>query len=244
MGAIRKRYGALDCVVFPPTTGAPPRLCVVLCHGYGAPGSDLVPLGFELLARNDAFRDQVQLVFPAALLSMDEAGLYGGRAWWPINMQELLDSFANGDFRRLTVQEPPGLVRAREALLELLAEIQAETGLTTSQFVLGGFSQGAMLTTDITLHLPESTAGLCILSGTLICEPTWRELAPRRRGMHVFQSHGQTDTVLPLAGAMWLRQLLEEAGLHVDFLEFQGPHTIPPAALDHVAELISGALRS
>lgn len=238
MAAVRKTYGPLDCVVFPPSGGVAPRACVILCHGYGAPGTDLVPLGFDLVAHRGPPRDQVQLVFPAAPLSLDEIGLYGGRAWWPINMQELLDCYAHGDFDLLREQVPPGLDAAREAFLETLAAVQEETQLPLSRIVLGGFSQGAMLTTDTALHLPESPAGLCILSGTLICESRWRSLAPRHRGLPVLQSHGRADQILPVQAARELRDLLTSSGLEVDYVEFPGPHTIPPEALERVGAMI------
>ena len=44
----RGRLGGLDCIVISPRAGNPKSL-VVLCHGFGAPGSDLVNLAEELV---------------------------------------------------------------------------------------------------------------------------------------------------------------------------------------------------
>lgn len=44
----RGRLGGLDCIVISPRAGTPKSL-VVLCHGFGAPGSDLVNLAEELV---------------------------------------------------------------------------------------------------------------------------------------------------------------------------------------------------
>ena len=74
---------------------------------------------------------------------------------------------------------PEGLASARRKLMALLEVAQVETGLPMSRFLLGGFSQGAMLATDVTLRLEEAPAGLAALSGTLLCEEEWR---PRARG--------------------------------------------------------------
>ncbi len=104
--------------------------------------------------------------------------------------------------------------------------------------ILGGFSQGAMLATDVALRLEEAPAGLIIWSGTLISEPEWRKRAPARRGLGVFQSHGRQDPLLPFLRAVALRDLLIEAGLEVDFLAFDGEHTIPLEALERTADFL------
>src|SRR5690606_4444673 len=63
----RHEYGGLTCqVVNAPTAATDPTLAVVLCHGYGAPADDLVPIGAELLATDAAIARNVRLYFPAA----------------------------------------------------------------------------------------------------------------------------------------------------------------------------------
>jgi phospholipase/carboxylesterase len=238
MSAIKKKYGSLEAVVMPPAAGAAPQLCVILCHGFGAGGTDLVPLGFELRAMDDALADGVQFLFPAAPLSLDELGIYGGRAWWHIDMAELMEAISTGSLRLMRDEHPPELPAARAALLELLREVQAETNLPLNRFVLGGFSQGSMLATDVALHLPENVAGLCLFSGTLLSETVWRPLAARHAGLRVLQTHGRHDMILPFQAARWLHDMLTEAGMTVDFLEFSGDHTIPAEALRKCGDLL------
>jgi predicted esterase len=57
-----------------------------------------------------------------------------------------------------------GLDEARKAVLAMVEQVQRDTGLPLSRLILAGFSQGAMLATDVALHLPESPAALCIFS--------------------------------------------------------------------------------
>jgi phospholipase/carboxylesterase len=83
-----------------------------------------------------------------------------------------------------------------------------------------------------------------ILSGTLIAEAEWRARAPARKGLRVFQSHGRRDPILPYDNAERLRGLLQDAGLEVDFLAFEGEHTIPMDALSRVADLLSARLKA
>lgn len=232
--------GGLTCRII---EGDKPELNVVLCHGFGAPGTDLVPLAQEIVAQKPEIAERVRWVFPAAPLDLEAYGGFGdARAWWLIDFQRLAASMSGGrgiDMRR---EMPEGLTKARHHLLALIEELSLKSGLGIGRFVLGGFSQGAMLTTDVTLRLEEPPAGLMILSGTLICEDAWIERAPIRKGLKVLQSHGQMDPILPFENAEALRDLLLHAGLEVDFVPFMGPHTIPFEMLGKMAEYIEARL--
>src|SRR5690349_618718 len=107
---------------------------VVLLHGYGAPGEDLVPLGRELGLGRD-----VRFVFPEAHLRLQGMGSWDARAWWPIDMERLQVAIATGNARDLTRERPEGLDVARERLLSLLDEVERRLG---GPVTLGGFSQG------------------------------------------------------------------------------------------------------
>ncbi len=232
--------GELTCRVIGPPESQPPEAVVLLCHGFGAPGTDLVPLADEFVRCHPALENRVQFVFPEGPLTVPEVP--GGRAWWLINMLKLQSSLAEGRFRDVTRKIPPKLPDARNRLMTLVELLQDNTGLPLSRFVLGGFSQGAMLTTDVTLHLPETPGALLIYSGTLVAESEWKELAPARAGLPVLQTHGTFDPLLPFEAAEWLRDLLTEAGLDVDFRSFPGIHTIPGEAIPASAELIGTLL--
>src|SRR4051812_34225693 len=83
-------WGGLTTIVvqnFP--RGEKPSLAVVLCHGYGAPGTDLAGLGQPLLTGADD--KEIALLFPAAPLDLADQGIPGGRAWWPIDLDRLIN---------------------------------------------------------------------------------------------------------------------------------------------------------
>lgn len=231
--------GGLTCrIVDELPDGQSPTLAVVFCHGFGAPGTDLVPLGPELLELEPSLSESVRFIFPEAPLSLEEYGYAEGRAWWPIDMLRLQMAIETGRIRELRGETPPGLAQAADLLRGLVEDVCRTTGLPLSRLVLGGFSQGAMLATEVTLRLPELPAALVILSGTLLCEEKWRELAAKRGKLIVFQSHGTTDPLLPFENAVCLRDLLTESGCEVEFLAFRGPHTIPTEALLRLGELL------
>src|SRR5436309_2302056 len=79
--------------------------------------------------------------------------------------------------REFRKAEPEGMAKARAMMLKLVDELVAQTGLPLGKIVLGGFSQGAMISTDVALRLEEAPRALAILSGTLLIEDAWRAKA-------------------------------------------------------------------
>jgi phospholipase/carboxylesterase len=215
-----------------------PELVVILCHGFGAPGTDLVPIGPEILGVSERIAETTQFIFPEAPLSLADIGMPGGRAWWHIDMERLIGAAERGEFRDLRNDHPDELPAAREKLLALIDEVRGRTGLPMSKIVLGGFSQGSMLSTDVALRLDDPPAALCVWSGTLLCEDSWRELAAKRGPLRVLQSHGRTDPILPFEASLWLRDLFRESGFEIEFIEFNGTHTIPYEAMAGFVQLL------
>ncbi len=241
MQASRQTYGDLNCYVMAPE--ADPRSAdgvVILCHGFGAPGDDLVPLAGEMVRQAPQLGERLMFVFPAAPLTPPELG--GGRAWWPIDMMELQRALDRGEFRDRRAESPELLPQSREMVQTLVEQVRSQTGLPLSRIVLGGFSQGAMLATDVSLRLEDSPAGLIVFSGTLLCQDEWRRLAPGRSGLRVFQSHGTLDPLLPFAAAEELRDLLAQAGLTVEFHAFPGMHTIDGEGMRAAVALLKAVL--
>jgi phospholipase/carboxylesterase len=227
--------GDLEVFVFQ-ASSAPPDSAVILCHGFGAPGDDLVSLAPELVRHSKAL-ENTRFYFPRGLIDL---GFQHARAWWLLDMDAVQrlgrDPEALREFRR---QEPKGMPAARAALLKLVRDVADSTKLPLKRIALGGFSQGAMLACDIALRTEEPLAGLAVLSGTLLIEDTWQRKAKARAGFHVFQAHGHSDPVLPFRGAELLRDLLTEAGLVVEFLPFPGGHTITLDALQELAGFLT-----
>ncbi|MFY0564454.1 alpha/beta hydrolase [Archangium lansingense] len=237
MRRVSTRLGELDCqVVDAVPEGASPELAVVLCHGFGAPATDLVPLAMELVDLKPELGPKVRFVFPAAPISLSALGMPHARAWFNLPQEVLMGQ--ERDWDKFAGSTPDGLVQARRGLMSLLSALSAATKLPYGRIALGGFSQGGMITTDVALRLEEAPAGLCILSGTLISQDEWKQRSAKRTGLPVLQSHGRFDTVLAYGQAERLRDLLTDAGLPVEFIPFNGPHTIAPEVLERMAEFL------
>ncbi len=201
----------------------PSAPAIVLCHGYGAPGDDLVGL-----AQAVEVGPGVRWFFPEAPLEIDL-----GCGWWPVDMVRLQMELARGGRQWDPSETPEGMPHAVDALIACLRALETEHGVNPKRTILGGFSQGAMVTTDIALHHEPSFAGLAILSGSHVRRDRWSAALSRvGKQQHIFQSHGRRDPILPFAIAEVLHGALVEAGADASFLPFHGGHELPPRVLD------------
>ena len=236
--ASQERIGQLDCITIQPQVA--PRAVAVLCHGFGAPGDDLVGLAPDLLEARSSTAP-VELIFPAGPLSLAAEGFPEGRAWWALSIQRLLAMMEQGQYELIREESPDGIEAARDALCEVIETALARRGLTSQHLLLGGFSQGAMLAMECACcGLAQPPAALALYSGCLIREPHWRVAAARLAGTRILQSHGELDPILPLRTGRWLYDLLLAHHCPVDFHQFAGPHTIPWEAIEGTAQLLDG----
>jgi phospholipase/carboxylesterase len=173
---------------------------LVLLHGWGAPGDDLVPLGEEL-----ASAAPMRVIVPAAPRAMS----HGGRAWYDLHATDAEAQAA----------------RARRQLEGVVATLEAR-GVPARRIVVGGFSQGAILSIEVGLARRTPIAGLAVLSGRALEHPARAYAA--LRGVPIFQSHGRADDRIPFARGEAFRVRATDAGALVEHLPFEGGHAIPP----------------
>lgn len=231
--------GSLSAVVCDPIAPAAVPTDVVLLHGFGAPGTDLVGLARSLNAPPGT-----RFIFPQAPHLLDPQQPQGGRAWWHIDMLSLSVMRMTGQDDELAQMDPPGLDEARSALDQALLQLQEEHGLAFERTVLGGFSQGAMLSCDWALRSNQPLAGLVQLSGTVICEPEWTARLPRRAMLNVFQSHSPDDQVLPFSLAERLATHMKRAALAHQFVSFRGGHGIGPEVSAALSDFLTRRLKA
>ena len=194
------------------------RRAVVLLHGFGADANDLAGLG-DLLNPDRRWR----CCFPHAPIELDVVGMPGGRAWFPDDLDTLRRIQTGHYFEHIAEIDPPGLGAAADAVATLIAAL----GIDFGQCVLGGFSQGAIVSVEVCLRLRRVPAGLLLLSASCTAEQRWaRELA----GMPtcpLLQTHGRDDEVLPFVHGWRLFEMLREIGFAGQFESFRGGHSIP-----------------
>ena len=224
-----------------PPAGEPVDAAAILCHGFGAPGGDLVGLAGSLFAAAPGIAGRVRLHFPAAPLDLGPLGMPGGRAWWLLDMNRLnLPPVAR--VAALRGERPAGVDALRTQFDACVDSLLTPDGLPPGRLVLGGFSQGSMLAADYALRSDRELGGLAVLSGALVAAAEWGPWAAACPTRRVFQSHGTADQVLPFAAGEALRDLLTDNGHDVRFERFAGGHAIPPAAVAGVAGLLAEVL--
>ena len=204
---------------------------ILLCHGFGAPGNDLVSLARVIDAGHG-----VRWFFPEAPLEIAVGPGMMGRAWWDIGMDQLMMHLMRGDIdaamKRLD-EAPEGLEPAKQALLQTIEVLEKDYRVTRDRLILGGFSQGSMLATEIIASSPDPFAGLVVLSGTRLGGERWRDgLSRRGTNLHALITHGRRDPLLPFVRAEALRDMMKDAGAHVTWVPHGGAHEIPGVCLE------------
>ncbi|PRD64276.1 alpha/beta hydrolase [Malikia granosa] len=171
---------------------ATPRRCLVLLHGVG--GNEL---SVASLADGVAADTLVVLVRGPLTLGAQQF------AWFQVAFT------ASGP--RIVPEEAE---RSRQLLVELLAELQQQHGVSPAQTVLAGFSQGGIMSAGVALTAPESVAGFGLLSGRVLpeIEPL---VASKERlaGLLGFVGHGELDSKLQVDWAHRAHDWLDRLGV-------------------------------
>lgn len=227
-----RRLGSLNCieVLNSNTNSSGEETWIILFHGYGADANDLSSLTDVVTTPANT-----NWLFPNGTLEVPIGPGWAGRAWWPIDILALQKAQITGEPREMSESMPPNLPQVRQKAFEAIAALN----IPWKNIVLGGFSQGAMLATDLYLHAPETPKGLIILSGALINKAEWRTLIPNRKGQSYFISHGTEDTILPMKTASQLEGLLNGGGMKGGLVNFQGGHEIPLLVIRKMSEYLS-----
>jgi phospholipase/carboxylesterase len=185
-----------------------PEGLLVLFHGRGADEHDLQPF-FDVL---DPERRLLGIT-PRGPLSLPP----GGAHWYVVP--------------RVGYPDPETFRSTLKAGTEWLTAIAEETGIPPRQTVLGGFSQGSVMSYAWALTAGQPRpAGVLALSGFIPTVPDWQpDLAPPLPRFAI--GHGTHDSVIPVDFGRTARAQLEHAGADVTYGEYPLPHAVDPTFL-------------
>jgi phospholipase/carboxylesterase len=195
-----------------------------LFHGFGADASDLKNLSDYLTPSNK----KINWIFPEGIYSVPIGPMMSGRAWWPLTLSQLPSDWSD--------YSPDNLETLKVQIWNMINSFK----IPWNRIIIGGFSQGAMLATELYLSAAEKPAGLISFSGSLIRKSAWTEYLKYRAGAKVFLSHGEQDQVLPASGTNKLLSLFKTHQLDCTFSSFKGGHEIPLATLQKAQSYLSG----
>ncbi len=197
---------------------------IVLLHGYGANAFDLSSLA-QIDAQNYTW------IFVQAPLSPPELGGIGF-SWFELRLSQLDEWMRDPQFKDIVSWAPPELSERSEQLLKLFQSL----GLNPKETHVGGFSQGAMLATEVALNSGFSPKSLSVFSGAYINKSAWKR--GKLELKKVFQSHGEQDPVLPFKLAEKLQNSIFHSIESSKWQPFQGGHEIPRQVLKSWAEFL------
>ncbi|HHB83127.1 MAG TPA: phospholipase [Devosia sp.] len=193
-----------------PKEGAVKRL-VVLLHGYGSDGNDLIALG-------QYWQPQMPDTLFVAPNAHERCQLNpAGYQWFPLELDKEMSRLKGAD-------------TARPVIENFLTSLWAQTGLGPKETFLAGFSQGGMMALNVGLRLEEDLLGILSFSGGLIGEDNGMEGITAKPPICLV--HGTADDVVPVSLSQNSLITLKEKGYKVAMhLDKGGGHAISAEGL-------------
>jgi len=184
---------------------------MILLHGRGGSAEDILSLAREMY-------------LPALAYLAPEAALH---TWYPYSFLAPIE------------QNQPWLSSALRRV-ESVLELVTQSGITTTQIVIAGFSQGACLATEFVASHPKRYGGLLAFTGGLI-GPPGADLKHEGSfdGMPAFLGSGDPDPHVPWHRVEESARVLGQMGAITTLRRYQGrSHTISNEELELGRRLI------
>ncbi|WP_447776058.1 alpha/beta hydrolase [Variovorax boronicumulans] len=192
-----------------PAAGDPWLL--VLMHGVGSNEQDLFGL-----ARTMPPQFHVLSLRAPYVLSP------GSYAWFEFQV------LADGGRRIDEEQER----ESRFLIGEMVTSASQQLGIPPERVVVGGFSQGGIMSLSLLLTQPEKLRAALVWHSRLLPEVVPHIAPPEAfAGKALWVSHGSADNVIPPSAAQATRDLARGLPLALSGSDFPGAHEIRPAEL-------------
>lgn len=205
-----------------------PKSLVILLHGLGSNGRDLIGLAPEW---SQLLPDTV-FVSPDAPFHCDMVppGYPDSYQWFSLQSRD-----------------PAAMLRGAEQALPVLESFIKETidkyGVDPQRTALVGFSQGTMMSLYSAPRLPFQIAGVLGYSGALIGGEGLVQDPEEFRRFPVMLIHGEADDIVPVQAYHQARKTLEEAGYDVSgYTQEDLPHGIDPKGVSEGGQFLSQVL--
>ena len=205
----------------PPKAGGTPKQLVVMLHGVGADGRDLIGLA-DVLATH---LPHARFLAPNAPEPCDMAAF--GYQWFSLRDRSQAVMLA-------------GIMRSAPLIDAFLDQALERDGLDDQKLALLGFSQGTMMALHVAPRRSKRMAAVVGFSGALLGADALA--AQIRSKPPIFLLHGDADDVVPVQALDAAVQGLQAAGIPVRWSVRRGlPHGIDPAGLADGAAFLAQA---
>jgi phospholipase/carboxylesterase len=204
-----------------PLSRAAPKQIVMLLHGFGSNGQDMISLA-------PAWQHSLPDALFLAPHAPQRSGYGGGYQWWPLT--------------QITPQAlSAGAVSAAPALDAFIDRKLAQYGLTDADLALVGFSQGTMMALHVGLRRANKVAAIVGYSGMLTGVTDLRH--SEKDMLPVLLVHGSHDPVVPVAALHAAESDLKRLGLEVTTHVSNGlAHSVDPVGLKLGQEFVAKRL--
>ena len=170
--------GLKSYIVFPSSEDAYPKNAVILVHGYGANGRDLISLGSEWAHECP----DTLFIAPDAPKMCEATPL--GQQW-----------FSLADFSMEAMEAQIAI--AWKTLSDYIDKVTEDFNIPEKNILLCGFSQGTMMALYTALRRKNNCAGVLGYSGVLLGTDTQVQIAPNKKNLPIHLIHGTNDPVVP-----------------------------------------------
>lgn len=189
---------------------------VILIHGYGANGDDLIEIGKQWAP------GFVNTTFIAVNAPEPCPMAPGGLQWFPLNH--------NPGGMRDPNEYWGGVTHAEKALSDFIDKCLEEYSLDESRCILVGFSQGTMMALHVGLRRKKQLAGIIGYSGVLAGADKLLETEITKPP--VLLTHGELDPVIPVQAIDLAKEGLRAAGIDPQwYIAAHLGHSIDPIGL-------------
>jgi phospholipase/carboxylesterase len=145
--------------------------------------------------------------------------------------------------REVGFPDPETFLPTFERAAAWLDAVLAESGVPPERTVLGGFSQGAVMSHALGLAAGRpSPAAILALSGFVPTVDGFELDLETRGGLPISISHGTNDPVISVEFGRQARERLSAAGLDVTYREDPVGHTISAGALAQAQSVLAQTL--
>ena len=204
-----------------PKSGVSPKQIVLLLHGFGSSGADMIALA-----------PQWQEALPDALFIAPHAPqkcgfMAAGYQWWG------LSGFSPSALAA-------GALSAAPAIDAFIDRKLDEYGLTEADLALVGFSQGTMMALHVGLRRPRAIAAVVGYSGMLTGAAELSHSAYVKPP--VLLVHGTADPVVPIAALHMAESELRRLGVPVtSHISYGTAHSVDPVGLRMGRDFLANA---
>jgi phospholipase/carboxylesterase len=197
---------------------------IIWLHGLGADGHDFEPIVNELKLTH-----AVRFIFPhAPSMPVTINNGISMPAWYDITSAQIDNK-----------QDDVGIRKSQQSVLALI-EKEIQRGVSSSNIILAGFSQGGAIALHTGLRYEQPLAGIMGLSTYLpLIDSVKNEIHTANQNTPIMLAHGAHDPVVPFNLAEKTKAFLEHLNYTTELHSYEMEHSVCPEEVNEISNWIN-----